>query len=265
MWGGGILAFLALVFVGLLLPSVTPAYDCTNPFDPTPAPSWTPPPTQPLSSGATPAPAATAPAPGYVQPDMGHNHVAVGTVVRYQWCPPASGRHYFSTGQGPIKGGFYAQGERTIPEGWVHNLEHGGIVLLYKCPGDGCTSAGEAALQSLLARWPDSPICKTPPGTVTPVITRFDDMPYAYAAVVWDWVLPLQTLDEQAIFEFYAAYAERFNPEKLCPLPTETPGPPTPTPGPASPSPAPTDGASPPGSSAPSGSAPAASTAPTAS
>ena len=42
---------------------------------------------------------------------MGHSHVDVGTRVRYQWCPPASGKHYFSSGVGPIKGGFYAQGE----------------------------------------------------------------------------------------------------------------------------------------------------------
>ena len=239
LWAGGIIVFLVLIFVGLILPSITPAYECANTFDPSPAPSWTPPPTAPLASGATPAPAATAPAPGFVQPDMGHNHVDVGTRVKYQWCPPASGRHYFSTGQGPIAGGFYAQGDKTIPEGWVHNLEHGAIVLLYKCPGDGCTDAGESAMQSMLARWPNSPVCNTPPGSLTPVITRFDDMPYPYAAIVWDMVLPLQTLDEKAIFDFYAAYGEQFNPEKLCTAPSASPGA-TPTAAPATASPAPT-------------------------
>jgi hypothetical protein len=241
LWAGGFIVFLALLFVGLILPSITPAYDCTNTFDPSPAPSWTPPPSEPLASGATPGPAATAPAAGYVEPDMGHNHVDVGTRVKYPWCPPASGKHYNAAGQGqgPIKGGFYAQGDRMVPEGWIHNLEHGAIVLLYKCPGDGCTDTGEAAMQAMLARWPDSPICHTAPGTLTPVITRFDDMPYPYAAVVWDMVLPLQTLDEQAVFDFWAAYGEQFNPEKLCTAPTASPGP-TPTAAPATPSPAPT-------------------------
>jgi hypothetical protein len=224
MWGGGILAFLALVFVGLVLPSISPS--------------------QAVASGATPSPAVTAPAPGYVEPDMGRGHeVDPNAKIRYTWCPPASGRHYNIAGSGPIKGGFYGQNDKTSPGGWVHNLEHGAIALLYKCPGDGCTDAGQSALEALLARWPDSPICKIPPGNLTPVITRFDDMPYPYAAVVWGMVLPLQTLDEAAIFSFYAAYGEQFNPEKQCPVPTATPAPPTPTSEPASPSPEPASAA----------------------
>ena len=62
-------------------------------------------------------------------------------------------------------------------------------------------------------------------------------MPYPYAAIVWDYVLPLQTLDEQAIFDFYAAYGEQNNPERQCARPTASP-PPAPTQPPASPSPA---------------------------
>lgn len=239
MWGGGILAFVALVFVGLVLPSITPAYTCVNTFDPTPSPSWTPPPSQPQASGATPAPAVTAPAPGFVEPDMGHLHENnIGAKVTYTWCPPASGKHYPSPG-GPIRGGFYGTNDKTVPEGWVHNMEHGAIVLLYKCPGDACNEAGQSAMEALVARWPNSPICNIAPGILTPVITRFDDMPYPYAALVWDMVLPLQTLDEQAIFSFYAAYAERFNPEKQCSAPSAsppaaTPVPPTPSPAPSS-------------------------------
>jgi hypothetical protein len=81
-------------------------------------------------------------------------------------------------------------------------------------------------------------------------------MPYPYAAIVWDVVLPLQKLDEQAIFDFYAGQAERFNPEKQCPAPSATAGPtgtPVPTSTPAAPTPA---------ASAPSGSAPAVTAAP---
>ena len=247
LWGGGVLAFLALVFVGLVLPGISPAYECVNIFDPSPAPSFVAPTQGPVASGATAAPAATAPAAGYVEPDMGRTHVAVGTKVRYTWCPPASGNHYSSPGQGPIRAGFYDKGDPQVPEGWVHNLEHGAIVLLYKCPGPGCEDAGQSDMQSLLARWPKSPICQLPPGgTVTPVITRFDDMPYNYAAVVWDMVLPLDSLDEQALFDFYAAYGEQFNPEKQCASPTSSP--PAATEAPAAPSPATTSAPSPAGS-----------------
>ena len=239
LWGGGILAFGVLVFVGLVLPGLAPAYQCVNLFDPSPAPSFVAPTPGPVGSGQTPAPAATAPAAGYVEPDMGRSHVDPGTVVKYTWCPPASGNHYNAAGQGPIRAAFYDQNTATVPEGWVHNLEHGAIVLLYKCPGPGCEDAGQSQMQSLLARWPTSPICHLPPGgNVTPVITRFDDMPYNFAAVVWDMVLPMDSLDENALFAFYAAYGEQFNPEKQCASPTSSP--PAPTAVPATPSAGPT-------------------------
>jgi Protein of unknown function (DUF3105) len=224
LWGGGILAFGVLIFVGLVLPGLQPAYQCVNLFDPTPAPSFVAPTQAAAASGATAAPAATAPPAGYVQPDMGRSHVDPGTVVKYTWCPPASGNHYNASGQGPIRAGFYDQNTGTIPEGWIHNLEHGAIVLLYKCPGPGCEGAGQSEMQSLLARWPASPICHLPAGgTVTPIITRFDNMPYNFAAVVWDMVLPMDSLDENALFAFYAAYGEQFNPEKQCASPTSSP------------------------------------------
>jgi uncharacterized protein DUF3105 len=233
IWGGGILAFAALIFVGLVLPGATPAYECVNLFDPSPAPAAAGATSVPAASGTTQAPAASGaaqapgtagPAPGYVQPDMGRSHTDTSSKVRYTWCPPASGSHYNASGQGPIRAGFYDSNTPTIPEGWLHNLEHGAIVLLYKCPGPGCEATGQSEMQSLLARWPKSPICQLPPGgIVTPVITRFDQMPYNYAAVVWDVVLPMATLDEDALFRFYAAYGEQFNPEKQCAGPTSSP------------------------------------------
>jgi len=251
LWIGGIVVFIALIFVGFVAPSITPAYECVKPFEPTPAPSFVAPSPAPAASGATAAPQATAPPAGFVEPDMGRTHVALGTKVKYTWCPPASGNHYAAAGQGPVRGGFYDQNTPTIPEGWIHNLEHGALVLAYKCPGPGCTDDGQSALQSLLGRWPNSPICKIPPGNFTPVFTRFDDMPYPYAAIVWDMVLPLQTLDEQAILAFYAAYAEQFNPERQCAYPSPTPGAATPSPAPSG-SPAASGAATPGASAAPS-------------
>ena len=52
------------------------------------------------------------------------------------------------------------------------------------------------------------------------MITRFDDMKWPYAAVVWDVVLPMQTLDKDALFNFYATRGERYNQEQQCPAPT---------------------------------------------
>ena len=70
-------------------------------------------------------------------------------------------------------------------------------------------------------------------------------MPWPYAALVWDVVLPLQALDKDAIVDFYTQRSERFNPEKLCTAPSASP--PATTPAPATPTPA-TPTASPAGS-----------------
>src|SRR5437773_4198801 len=160
---GGIAVFAGLVFVGFIAPGLTPAYACANMFEPTPAPSFVAPSQAPVASGATPAPQVTAPAPGYVEPDMGRLHITPGAKITYTWCPPASGNHY-AAGQGPIPAGFYDKDSKTVPGGWVHNLEHGYEVLLYKCPGPGCTDEGQAQLQALISTWPDTPVCHTPPG-----------------------------------------------------------------------------------------------------
>lgn len=258
LWAVGILGFAVLVLIGFVLPAVTPAYTCGNAFNPTPTPPFVAPSQAPTASGATPAPAVTAAPPGFVQPDMGKNHGRPGGRITWTSCPPASGRHYEAP-NGPVPGGIYGPGEEARAPGWVHNFEHGAIALLYNCDlaADMCTDTGQKTLEDLLARWPDSPICKIPPGGLSPVIAPFKDMPYPFAAIVWDMVLPLQTLDEAAIFQFYAAYGERFAPEPGCPAPTPTPGP-TNTPGPspaatqtAAPTIAPTDAPSGSGSAAP--------------
>lgn len=265
LWVLGGAAFL-LVGALAVLNFTTPAYACTNLFEPTPAPSWVAPSSAPVTSGATPAPAVTPPAPGYVQPDMGAVHVPIGDRIRYLNCPPASGKHYSSPG-GPIRAGVYGPNEAALPQGWIHNLEHGGIVVLYNCSdpaATACTDQGQAALSTLNAKWPNSPICQIPPGGETPVIARFDDMAWPYAVLVWDVVLPLQVLDETAIFDFYARQGERFQPEKVCADPTPTPGL-TPTAGPtvsAVPSDAPSSVPSAAPSAAPAGGSPATSPAP---
>ena len=244
MWGVGGLVFVLLV--GLAYIGFTrPTYACLNQFDPSPAPSWVAPSPVPVASGASPAPAVTPPPPGYVQPDMGAVHAGTGSTINYRYCPPASGRHYSEAGIGPLEPGVYGPDDVAVPPGWVHNLEHGALVLLYRCPGPACDEAGQQQLEELYSRWPPSPICGFTVGTRdTPVFARFDDMAWNYAAVVWDVVLPMDAIDEPLLLEFFNRQAERNAPERLCPLPTPTPGPATPTPIPTT-SPAASPAASP--------------------
>jgi hypothetical protein len=150
---------------------------------------------------------------------MGRTHVQLGQKVTYTYCPPASGSHYNSSGSGPIQPRLYGPSDRALPEGWVHNLEHGAMVILYRGQtGDpGITDAGQAALRALFDQFPPSPICGIQPGTNQgPVIARFDDMATPYAALVWGRVLPLQELDATAILNYWRVWGERTNPEPLC-------------------------------------------------
>ncbi len=209
--GLAIAAAIALLGVVSFQSATQAAYACST--------NWQPAPT------ASPA-AGSSPQPGYAQPDMGQGHVTVGTRVTYTYCPPASGRHYNAAGGGPIQPRLYAPTEQAIPEGWVHNLEHGAMVVLYRADSQAATPDGQASLRAFFGTFPPGPVCNTPPGTtIGPVIARFDDMAWPMAALVWGRVLPLQTLDQAAILDFYQAYGEKTNPEPQCAPPSDSPAP----------------------------------------
>lgn len=205
------LASVALIGGVIFVQSTAKAYACSNEWVPTPT--------------ASPAAGASA-IPGYLQEDMGRKHVNLGDEVTYTYCPPASGAHFNASGQGPIAPRMYGPDDVTLPEGWVHNLEHGALVLLYRGDGPGATPDGQAALRQFFDSFPNSPICDIAPGTIQgPVIARFDDMAAPYTALLWGRGLPLQTLDTAAILAFYEAWAEKGNPEPLCAAPTPLPSP----------------------------------------
>jgi len=191
---------------------------------------WVPEPT------ASPAPGAS-PQPGYHQEGMGNTHVGPGTNipadVTYTYCPPASGNHFNRSGAGPIKPGFYGADGVPLPQGWVHNLEHGALVVLYRGdPGDpGLTPEAQQQMQDFFSGLGPSPVCGFPPTQegAGVVIARFDQMATPFAALVWERVLPLDTFDEAAISEFWDVWGERTNPEQLCTPPSPAPASPAPS------------------------------------
>ena len=157
---------------------------------------------------------------------MGRHHVNTGDKVTYTYCPPASGSHDNASGAGPIAPRLYGPNDVAVPDGWVHNLEHGAMVIVYRGrEGDpGITSAGQDALRALFDGFPPSPVCGIAAGTSQgPVIARFDEMATPYAAIVWDRVLPLQTLDTAQILAFWQQWGEKTNPEPQCAPPSASP------------------------------------------
>ena len=205
-----VVAAVALVGGFVFVSASSAAYTCTTIWSPSP----------------TPSPAAGASnAPGYVQPDMGRRHVEFGAKVTYQYCAPASGSHYNKAGAGPIQPRLYGPQDTVIPQGWIHNLEHGALVVLYTGTSDGATPEGQKALQAFYDAFPNSPVCGIQKGTSQgPVIARFDQMATDYSAIVWGRVLPLETFDTAAILDFYETWGEKTNPEQQC-TPAESPGP----------------------------------------
>jgi len=164
-----------------------------------------------------PSPSPGAPIEGQQAVDMGAGHVLPGTAVTYASCPPATGKHYNSAGLGPIAPRFYGPDDDVIPQGWLHNLEHGGFVVLYNCVLGACDTATLSQLRTLAATFPASPRCQIPGGALSPVIARFDQMQAPFAALVWDRVYFQQTLDTADILAFWANVGETTNPEKFCP------------------------------------------------
>jgi hypothetical protein len=207
----GIGAAAIVVVVGgvLFLGASSTAYACTTVLQP-----------------AAPATAAPGQSPllGQVTRDLGRTHVDVGTSVTYEFCPPTSGAHYNASRLGPIPALFYGKDDATVPEGWIHNMEHGGMVVLYRCP-EGCGADAQTSLAALQGQLPASPICGFP-STTNVVVTRFDQMPTPYAAVVWGRVLFLNSLDVGAITTFYAQSGDQ-GPEPWCQqaMPGYTPSP----------------------------------------
>jgi hypothetical protein len=169
---------------------------------------------------------------GQVQPDMGNQHVAVGDKVTYPVCPPASGKHINNPPRGPIPPRFYGPDDSAVPNGWIHNLEHAGIVVLYSCDKGACDQGTLDQLKTIVTGLPNSPVCGTAPGIISPVVARFEQMPTKFAALVWGRVMYMDTLDIPSIFEFYTRYSERIQdgrfvapPEPQCAVPSQSASP----------------------------------------
>ena len=136
----------------------------------------------------------------------GWTHVPEGSAITYAHNPPASGPHYpvwlryeiFST---PLARGY-----------WVHNLEHGGIVLLYRTDAP---ASIVTALTDAYHSLPPDPKCG---GTDARAVMLPDaTMPHMVVALAADWILESDTVDAVAIRDFTLAHRDHA-PESICGL-----------------------------------------------
>lgn len=142
---------------------------------------------------------------GEVTRDLGNRHVGVGAALEYAYCPPASGNHFAQQGLGPIPARFYAPGSEVSPAGWIHNLEHGYVVVLYSCGDDGSACPNEAELEALRRFQANGPptagaqACGIPTKLLK---ARFDSMDARFALLAWNRVALSDTFDPDAADEF---------------------------------------------------------------
>ncbi|HEX2881173.1 MAG TPA: DUF3105 domain-containing protein [Polyangiaceae bacterium] len=123
-------------------------------------------------------------------------HFAECTVMAYQTNPPSSGNHYnvwaaFGVYEFPLPRGY-----------WVHNLEHGAVVISYNCP-EGCDADLQAAVAWFNALPVDSS-CQLQ-GAPQPRALLVPDplLDVRFAASSWLHTLRADCFDEVAFGEFY--------------------------------------------------------------
>jgi hypothetical protein len=136
-------------------------------------------------------------------------HVPIDADIQWDSNPPSSGPHF---------GVWAAYQAYTFPvprRYYVHDLEHGAIVFLYKCASD-CPDV-VAALQAASDAIPDDPIC-TGLGEgvrVRSVITPDPLLDVPVAAASWGWTYKAECVDLPSLKQFAQdRYGQ--SPESLC-------------------------------------------------
>lgn len=160
------------------------------------------------------APPDSSPTDGFTTRSLGQTHVGVGTKINYAFCPPTSGSHYNAAGVGPLRPGFYGPDDKAGPGGWVHNLEHGFVVALYRCADGACPSeASLATLRDFAANGPPTQSAAACGYRSKVLVARFDEMATPFALLAWDRALLLDSFDATTARRFATAAIEATAPE----------------------------------------------------
>ena len=127
-------------------------------------------------------------------------HVPQGQPIYYQRNPPSGGPHYGSPH--PTYGVVQAS---VAPGHWVHNLEHGAVVILYRCDGP-CPDLIDG-LGGLYASLP--PNRNSPSGRPRLLAVPHPGLPAPLAMVAWGESVLLDRFDAEGIRDFYDRTIDR--------------------------------------------------------
>jgi hypothetical protein len=138
-------------------------------------------------------------------------HVEVGTTITWNTNPPSSGAHF------PIWARWGVH-NAVLPRGhWVHNLEHGGVAVLYRCDGD-CTNL-RRQLENFVRSLPPEPVClRDDAGVARRVLLTEDpllDRSVTVAAAAWGYTYRARCFDRDSLEAFVLQLTGR-GPEDFC-------------------------------------------------
>lgn len=134
-------------------------------------------------------------------PIEGEAHQPTCTDMTYKTNPPSSGDHW------PVWAAFRKY-DKPVPRGmYVHNLEHGTVVLLYKCSGS-CPDV-VAMLDSVRTSTSDS--CDAPRILLTPD----PELATPIAASAWGATYTATCIDKASLAAFAKAHIGQ-GPEDVC-------------------------------------------------
>jgi hypothetical protein len=138
---------------------------------------------------------------GTKHPDQGQQHIAQGeSHITYNSDLPSSGPHY-ADASAPIDWGIYT--EPVKPEVFLHNMEHGGVVITYSpslLPKDQVRQ-----LQTLFAPSYDNKTFKPARFLLFPRPTDSK----AIQLASWDWTFNLDRYDASLITKFYLQHGNK--------------------------------------------------------
>jgi hypothetical protein len=134
--------------------------------------------------------------PGRKLPDRGQEHVAQGTKITYQEYPPSSGKHW------PVWAPWAIYKDAVPEEVFVHNLEHGGIVILYNC----ATPCPDLVRQ-LEETFPALPKSKF--GHAKVVVSPNPRVKGRLALLAWTRIDDLDRFDRDRIVRFVQAWQDK--------------------------------------------------------
>jgi hypothetical protein len=134
-------------------------------------------------------------------------HIPLGATVVYNSNPPSSGPHYTTWAN-------FQEFTQPVDDRYlVHSMEHGAVLLLYKCEDGGCPELVDA-LRAVRDAIPSDPLCD-PSIRVRVVIAPRPANDVTVAAAAWGATYRADCVDAPSLTQFVLAHYA-MGPENFC-------------------------------------------------